>query len=791
MLYSYKWLQQFLHKMPSVGDLSDKLTLSGLEVESVKQISADFSGIVTAVIQDIKPHPHAGNLSLATVSTGDRSFMTVTGAKGLAQGMRVAFAPPGSSITNGRKIQEVEIKSERSSGMIISEDELGIPGNIRTVIAFDQSVSPGSDVRSLLGLDDWILDVAVTPNRPDVLSHLGLVREIATLFHLKIIYPSYELHEKKYDAGSGLFKVKIESSRDCPRYTVRLLSGVTVGPSPLWLRIMLGKIEQKSINNIVDITNYVMFGVGQPLHAFDRKKISGNTIIVRRAANEKFVALDDQERTLTHHTLVIADEKVPVAMAGVMGGKYSGITEQTDQVLLESAVFSAPVIRRTERSLGVKTEADYRFERGIDPLLPKMASDYAASLIASLTGATVYKLIDNCAMRYKKRKIIVSTDTLQTIVGFPLNIKKVQSLLESTQCSVKRVHPRTLSVEPPSFRMDIVQAVDLGEEIARLIGYDKIPSILPQRQASHVTLPSDYKFTSLIRDYFLSIGFDEVINYSFSSEDDHAIIGGEAARLSNPINEQTFLMRASLLPMLIKNAQYNIFRQIEDQKLFEIGKVYLKRENNYEEQIRISGLLTGRRFPLGWSYPDDRVDIFDAMGAVEGIAGRLKIQDGITGEAGPSGLLAKNNAVLLKCKDIPIGIAGEVAENIVNTYGIKQRIFVFDISLEPLLAKASLYSTYAGVPKYPFITRDLTIIKPVSLLSAHIIQAVRALALPLLSEVFPFDLYVDKNNISEHSITYRFVFRAEDRTLTDDEVDRLMKIIMDTITGHFKITLKV
>jgi phenylalanyl-tRNA synthetase beta chain len=774
-----------------VEDLSNKLTISGFEVESYKRIYTDVNGIVTAVIQDIKQHPHADNLSIVNIFTGNRTFITVTGAKGLVQGMRVAYAPPGATIAGGMIIKEVDIKSERSSGMIVSEDELGIPGNNRDVVVFDQSTAPGSDVKSLLGLDDWILDVAVTPNRPDVLSHLGLAREIATIFRLKIIYPSFELHERKYDAQSGIFKVKIESSNDCPRYTLRLISGVKVKPSPLWLRIMLGKIGQNAINNIVDITNYVMFGIGQPVHAFDRDKIEGNTIVIRRAGNEKFMALDDQERMLSNQTLVIADEKRPVAIAGVIGGKYSGITEQTDRVLLESAIFSTTIIRKTERSLGILTEADYRFERGVDPLLPKWASDYASYLVSQMTGATIYKIVDNCPMRHKKRKIIASTDTLQTIVGFPLNIKRVQSILESTHCIVKRIRAKTLSVEPPSFRLDLVQTVDLGEEIARLIGYDKIPSILPQRRAYNVSLPSGHLYTELIRNYLISVGFDEVINYSFSSEDDHSIVGGEAIRLSNPINEQTFLMRTSLLPMLIKNAQHNIFRQIEDQKLFEIGKVYLTGKNGYEEQVHISGLLTGRRFPFRWSYPDDKVDIFDVIGVAEGIAERLKIKGGVTGEPGSSNLLAQHNATFLRCEDIYIGFAGEVAESILNRYDIRQRIFVFDIYAEPLLLKASVYSRYAGIPRYPFISRDLTIVKPVSLLSSNIINAVKSLDIPLLSEVFPFDLYVDKNNVSEHNVTYRFIFRAEDRTLTDEEIDGLMKVIMDSITGGFNVKLKV
>lgn len=791
MLYSYTWLQQFLHKVPGIDELSRRLTLSGLEVESVHTVFPDINGIVAGVVRDIQPHPHADNLSVARVSTGDTTWTTVTGAPGLVPGMTVAYAPPGSSIAGGRVMEEIDVRGQRSSGMIISDDELGIPGGSRTVIVFGQEVTPGSDVRQVLGLDDWILDVAVTPNRPDVLSHLGLAREISTLFRLKIIEPAFELKEQKYDVQHPALKVSIETPADCPRYTLRLITGVKVAPSPLWLRIMLGKIEQNPINNIVDITNYVMFGIGQPLHAFDRRKLDGDTIVIRRAKDEKFTALDDQERTLTGQTLVIADGRRPVAIAGVIGGRDSGITGATDEVVLESATFSPPVVRRTERGLGIATEADYRFERGVDPLLPKMASDYASSLISRMTGATVFRIVDVWAARPRKRKIVASTDTLQTIVGFPLNIKRVQSLLASAHCTVHRVHPKTIAVEPPSFRLDIMQTADLAEEIARLTGYDKIPPILPLRRSSNVTLPREYVLTELVRDALLSSGFDEVINYSFSSEDDQTVSGGEAVRLSNPLNEQTVLMRTSLIPMLLKNARYNIFRQTEDQRLFEIGKVYLRSNDRYEEHVHIAGLLTGRRFPFGWAYPKDMVDIFDVIGAVDAVAGRLNLRDGIIAQAGSHPLLAPNNAALLTCRDEVCGFAGEVSDQVLRKYDIKQRVFVFDISAAPVLQEASSAAAYAGVPKYPFIARDLTVVKPVSVLSRSIITTIRGLAIPLLAEVFPFDLYVDKNNSSEHSITYRFIFRSEDRTLTDEEVDGIMKVIRNTITAQYRITLKV
>ncbi|MCL5277170.1 MAG: phenylalanine--tRNA ligase subunit beta, partial [Deltaproteobacteria bacterium] len=369
-----------------------------------------------------------------------------------------------------------------------------------------------------LCLDDHIVDVAVMPNRPDVLSHLGLAREIATLFHLKVLAPQYVLKEKKYEQGRGPLKVRIESSDDCPRYTIRRLSGVRVGVPPLWLRIALGKLGQKAVNNVVDITNYVMFALGQPLHAFDMERIEGRTIVVRRAGSEKLVTLDDQERVLCDQTLVIADGSGPVAIAGVMGGRASGITEQTKDVLLESAVFSPSVIRKTERRLGIRTEADYRFERGIDPQITKEASDYASYLISRETGASVYRLVDGPRERRKQRSIVVSMDALRTITGFPLNIKKVQSILRSVYCDVRRTRKNTLSVVPPSFRLDLVGAVDLAEEVARLIGYDRIPSLLPLRQSKNVPLPDISLYTGRIRDYLASTGFDEAINYSFYSE---------------------------------------------------------------------------------------------------------------------------------------------------------------------------------------------------------------------------------------------------------------------------------
>ncbi|MGB9734953.1 MAG: phenylalanine--tRNA ligase subunit beta [bacterium] len=791
MFYSYNWLRQFLNKIPPVEELTNKLTMSGLEVESVKKVYTDIHGILVATIEDIKPHPRADNLFVAKVSTGDKVFSTVTGAQGLVTGMKVAYAPPGATITNNRTIEEIEIKSERSSGMIVSEDELGIPGSLRKVIIFEESVPAGRDVKLLLGLDDWILDIGVTPNRSDVLSHFGLAREIATIFKLKVTPPHFELKEKKYDPGIFSFKVKIESAMDCPRYTLRLISGVKVETSPLWLRIMLGKLGQNTINNIVDITNYVMFGIGQPLHAFDRQRIEGNTIIIRRAKNEKLVTLDGEERLLSDQTLVIADEKKPIAIAGVMGGKDSGIMEDTSDVLLESALFSPSLIRKAERSLNLQTEADYRFERGIDPLLPEFASGYASYLISQMTGATVYKLIDNWAARYKKRRITTSTDELQTLIGFPVNIRKIQSILKSAYCDVKRLHPKTFLVIPPSFRLDITQAADLGEEIARLVGYDKIPSVLPYRPASNVSLPDHYVYTKTLKNYLISIGFDEVINYSFLSERDHEIVGGEAIRLLNPINEQTVLMRNSLIPGLIKTVQYNIFRQIEDQKLFEIGKVYIKNKSEYNEQLHLTGLVTGKRFPFRWSYPKDRVDVYDVIGIVEGVSRILRLKDDILLEDGFINILTKGCSAILKYNGENVGFVGEVSKSILDRYDIKQNVFVFDISIEPLFVSASTYTKYSAIPKYPFVARDLTIVKPVSLSSMSIINIIKSIEIPILVEIFPFDLYVDKNNISEHSITYRFIFRANDKTLTDEEVDSYMKIIMERITAGLNVRLKI
>lgn len=789
MLYSYNWLKQFLNKIPPIEELTNKLTMSGLEVESVKRAYSDINGILVANIEDIKSHPNDNNLFVVKVSTGEKTFTTVSGAKELTVGMKVAYAPDGATIANNRTIGEIQIKSQRSSGMILSEDELGIPGSLRKVIVFDQSTIPGSDAKLLLDLDDWILDIVVTPNRSDVLSHFGLAREIATIFRLKIIPLNFKLKEKKFDPKD--FNIKIESSSDCPRYTLRLISGVKVETSPLWLRIILGKLEQNTINNIVDITNYVMLGFGQPLHAFDRKMIEGNTIIIRRANNEKIVTLDDQQRILSNQTLVIADEKKPIAIAGIMGGKDSGITENTKDVLLESALFSPALIRRSKRSLNLQTEATYRFERGIDPLLPKVASDYAAYMMSQMTGATVYKLVDSWVAKYKNKKIVTSTHELQNLIGFPMNIKKVQSILKLAYCNVKRIHPKTLIVEPPSFRLDILQAADLSEEVARLIGYDKIPATIPSRPAYNISLPGNYVFTKILKNYLVSIGFDEVINYSFFSERDHEIVGGQAIKLLNPINEQTVLMRNSLIPGLMRNIQYNIFRQIEDQKLFEIGKIYTKDENGYNEKLFLTGVITGKRYPFRWSYPKDNVDIYDVIGIIESIPNLLRLNEDIVLEDCVSDKFIKPPCAVLKYKGKNIGFLGEISEQILDIYDIKQSVFMFDIFVEPLFLSASTYHKYTAIAKYPFVTRDLSVVKPVSLTSKNIINIIKSIEIPILAEIVPFDLYVDKKNVSEHSITYRFIFRANNRTLTDEEVDNYMKIIMERITAELNIKLKV
>ncbi|MCL4478507.1 MAG: phenylalanine--tRNA ligase subunit beta [Deltaproteobacteria bacterium] len=790
MLYSYNWIKKFLNKIPPVGDISNRLTMSGFEVESVERLFGDLKGIVTAVVNGVKPHPSDKNLSVVNVSAGEHEFITVTGAKGITQGMIVAYAQPGSVVANKKTILELNIKGVKSAGMIISEDELGIFEAKREIIIFDKAVKPGLDVKSVLELDDWVLDVAVMPNRSDVLSHFGIAREIATIFHLNVIQPSFELDTISYNKENKPIDVEVENPDDCPRYAIRFLSDVKIAQSPLWLRLILGKIKQKPINNVVDITNYVMFAIGQPLHAFDGEKVHGGKIIVRRAKNEKLITLDGVERILTDQSLVIADDSKPVAIAGIMGGAISGITENTRYVLLESALFDSGLVRTTGRNLGLSTEAGYRFERGVDSNLPRLASDMASYLVSGLAGAKVYRLVDSYKKRYKKRRVTTTIQVLGRLIGIQLNIKTVQSVLRSIHCDVNRIRANTLSIEPPSFRLDLKESADFSEEIARLIGYEKIPSVLPLKAAANVAPPLPYKYINIIKERLLSMGFDEVINYSFYSDTDHSIVGGDALRLTNPLNEQTTNMRKNLIPLLIKNTQFNLFRQIEDQKLFEIGNVYFKQAGKYVEELHLAGTITGNRYPLHWAFKSEHTDIFDSIGIVEDIMNVLGFNDKITKEKTSHNFL-NDDSVLFSYNNMNIGYAGGLTNDLLDKYDIKQKVFVFDVSLDHILMNVKPETRYREVPKYPHIVRDLSIVKPVSLTSAKIINGIKSLGIDLLIDISPFDLYIDNKDISKHSITYRFIFRAEDRTLKDEEVDLYMKTIMNHVVNQYGVKLKI
>jgi len=596
MKASISWLKDYTSINMDVHPLADALTIAGLEVEAVIDRFGYLNRVVVGRIVEIEPHPNADKLKLVKVDVGAQTLAVVCGAPNVAKGMIAPVALPGTVFPNGFTLEKSIIRNVESEGMICSEAELGLGKDKSGIMTLSPSLHVGDKLSKALDLSDAVIEVDLTPNRPDCLSMIGVAREICAIQKTKIQYPDMSLSDSKDDIA-GFTSVTIKAPDHCPRYAARLLTDITVGPSPFWLADRLMSVGLKPINNIVDITNFVLMETGQPLHAFDYDRLAENRIVVRRAnEGELFTTLDMNERKLTSDMLMICDGQKPVAVGGVMGGLNSEIEETTTKVLIESAYFDPGSIRKTSKKLGLSTEASHRFERGIDPEGIVSALNRAARLMAEISGG---KLIDGMIDEYPK-KISVKTITLKIeetngLLGTDLSRDQIKKLLESIEFSVKKIDINTLKVYPPSFRVDIKRPQDLMEEVARLSGYNNIPTTFPAMPAKARKPQKLLDTRSRIMHLMTGFGFSETINYSFISRlscdllnlpsDDYR---RNTVNILNPLTEDQAVMRTSLVPGLLETVCRNISKQQKNLRLFEIGKVYIKKG---QDSGRASGLM--------------------------------------------------------------------------------------------------------------------------------------------------------------------------------------------------------
>jgi len=804
MKISLNWLKQYVPVDISATELADKLTMAGMEVEGVTERFQYLDSVVVGKIIEVSPHPNADKLRLCQVSTGEQTISIVCGAPNAETGMKVPCALPGAVMPSGLAVKKSTIRGEKSAGMLCSETELELGLDQSGLMVLNDELKEGSPLNTALNLSDTVLEIDLTPNRPDCLSFIGIAREVATMVDHPVSLPEIKLPPAS-DKISDLTSVTIKNADLCPRYAARLITDITVGPSPFWLQDRLLAIGLKPINNIVDITNFVMMETGQPLHAFDFDRLAENRIVVRASQDkEPFTTLDEKERQLPENTLMICDGEKPVAVAGVMGGMNSEIEKHTTRVLLESAYFNPISIRKTAKKLTLNTDASHRFERGVDPDGTVTALNRAAQLIAEIgNGQLVDGIIDEHPLPSSTSEIILSVDRTNKHLGTDLDQAQISRYLQSVEFKVEVKDEKSLSVIAPTFRVDVSRPEDLMEEVARLWGYNNIKTTFPK--ISGVTnLPNQSsQIKNQIKDVMAGYGFSESITYSFIGKDacDRLNLAENDERrrmldILNPISEDQSVMRTSLVPGLLGAMHRNLSHQIKNLKFFELGKTFISNGQAQQptEIEMLAGLWTGIRSDTTWHGKPVACDFYDLKGVLEDFFHYFKMEQVSFSKAKNdlcSYTKAGHTAEIL-INGSSLGLIGEVSPEVLKNFSIKQPAFIFEINVNTLVSNLLGTKMFVPIPKFPFTDRDITLIVDNNVQAGDILEKVRLFEEKLMEDICILDVYSGKPIPDEKkSISLRIVYRSYTETLSDQQVNLVHQQLTDRIIQKFDATLPV
>ncbi len=800
MKVSLKWLQEYININLPLADLANRLTMAGIEVKGKQTIGGDWGNIVVGQIVVVNPHPDADRLSLPTVDLGTEQQTVVCGAPNLRVGDKIAFAHVGAELIDGHsgklsRLKPAKIRGITSSGMVCSEKELGISDIHEGIMVLPAEAPVGTPLADYLG--DTIFDLEVTPNRPDCLSIIGIAREIAALTGQSLHLPEITYRETASPIDEQV-SVEIAAPDLCPRYCASLLTGVKIAESPKWLRQRLLACGMRPINNIVDITNYVMLEYGQPLHAFDYHQIRGRRIIVRRAAQgESIVTLDGMERILSSDTLVIADEEGAVAVAGVMGGADSEVTEETTSILLEAANFNPASIHYTGRVLNLPSEACSRFERGIRPELALPALKRATQLILELAGGEAAKgVVDVYPGKLDHKPILLSTGEVKRVLGVEFSLGQIVNTLTSPGFDCKPGDSASgVWATAPYWRSDIQQAVDLVEEVARIIGYDKIPMTMLSEPLPKQNPEPVISLKQKVRHLLTGYGFQEVITYSLTSWERLNRLFSEPhplepvpLRVANPMTaDQEYLrpnLRANLLAALTANRKH----EEGSIRLFELGRIYLPRPKDLPDEPEVlCGILSGPRLEKWWQGESGLVDFFDAKGVMEGLLGQLGVEASFKLSKDES--LHPNKQAAIVIAGNRLGIVGEVHPKVLAAFDLSENVYLFEINVTALLPFTLGHKKFQPIPRFPATVRDIALVVDTEV--TH--QRVQALikSFPLVSQVTIFDVYTGEQvPPGKKSLAYRIFYQSPTHTLTEREVNKVQQQILSKLSQELGATLR-
>ncbi len=803
MLISYQWLKNYIDCLEPLETIASRLTQTGTDVAKIQALGKDINRVIVAELLAVEKHPQADRLSLTKVTDGKETFQVVCGAKNIAPGQKVPLAKVGAVLPGNFEIKAAKIRGIESFGMLCSAKELGIAEDAEGILILPQDAPLGADFTQYMGFPDFLLELEITPNRPDLLSHLGVARELGAIFHRKIKPPPIKKLPENNIKSAKLASVTIQAPDLCRQYACRIINGIQVGPSPRWLSQALEKLGQRSINNIVDVTNYVMMEMGQPMHAFDLDQLRGSQIIVRKATEgEKIPLLDNTEKTLSQDMLVIADAERPVALAGVMGGSNSQVTGNTRNILLESAYFIPGSVRKTARKLGLSTDSSYRFERGVDPqgILP--ALNRAAELVLKVGGGTLAKgVLSPTVKLIQTPKIQFRPKRCDQILGVQTPAKTQIQLLKDLGCRLKGANTaKSFQVFPPSSRVDLTREIDLIEEIARLQGYNRIISTPPRIPANLSNIDQTPCQDKQIRFLFQQAGLNEAVNSSFLPEEFAAKLGlpethplCQFQKVQNPIAEDQKVLRPSLLPSLLANAQLNFSRQQEQVGLYEINKVFrLEGGAHVQERIFAAAILAGLSDLPAWFQTGRPADFHDIKGLAENVLSLCRAE-GVQWVFGAlsSPYWTPESFEVNGPDGKSILCGGLLSPKVLKTFDLPLSTLALEIDLTNLSQLPSPPPKYVPLPKYPGAWRDIALVVPDGVTSGQVTEAIRGLRIAGLNTVSLFDLYRGTGVApGRRSLAYRLYFRDEERTLTDLEMTEKVGQIVASLKERFSIELR-
>jgi len=805
MKVSLSWLKEYVSIPLPEKELADALTMAGLEIEAVENRFANLATNRVGRIISVTAHPNADRLRVCRVDVGDRELTIVCGAPNAEPDLLVPVAMPGAELPNGVTIKETVIRGQRSEGMLCGAPELGLGPDSGGLMRLDAHLAVGASLPEALGLSDTVFEIGLTPNRADCLSVLGVAREVAAIAKSRVQYPRIDL----VDADADIFQhtsVHIEAPEHCPRYAARLLEGITVAPSPFWLQDRLSSIGLRPVNNVVDITNFVMMEMGQPLHAFDFDHLADHRIVVRTAkTGETFTTLDGKTRRLEPDMLMICDGQKPVAIAGVMGGLNSEIEVGTTRVLLESACFDPISIRRTAKRLGLATDASHRFERGVDPLATVRALDRAAELMQNIAGGRLISgHIDENPGPFKARQIELSVSATNRLLGTTIDRQEMIALLSAVEIEV-RTHPDgsddRLHVTAPSYRVDIQRPEDLMEEVARLWGYQRIPTTFPSITGQTAPLPSRFALRSVIRNLMTGLGFSEAVNYSFEHPNacDRLQLGLDDPRrgtiqILNPLSEDQAVLRSTLVSGLLQTMYRNASQQIRDLRLFEIGTTFRTRKGGGlpRETEMLAALWTGARDLPGWQQPSEACDFYDIKGALEALLAGMDVKAArfTTQPDEACRYTRPGHTALVSAGGTLLGLVGEIHPKTLQLMGLKQPTFIFEADLEVLSALIPKRKSFSPLSKFPSTSRDITLILDEEIESGRVIEAACEGDEHFIESVQLFDVFTgDPIAPGKKSISIRITYRSSGGTLEDEVINGIHTSLSQRLIRGFKADL--